>query len=83
METTIIVSSKGQVVIPKKIRHEIGIHAGTELLLNYDKGDNTLHLSLPQKDITDFFSMGCHKKGSKKTNVDEDIAKAVQEDDQF
>lgn len=81
METTIIVSSKGQVVIPKKIRDAMGIHAGTELLLNCDEKAHALHLSISQKDITYFFGMGKKRKGKEKVDVEAAIASAVLDND--
>ena len=38
METTLIVSSQGQVVIPSKARELLGIKAGSQLRLKVTKG---------------------------------------------
>ena len=47
------VSTKGQVVLPKSIRDELGLNTGTKLMVFTD-GENILLRPILQPDITEF-----------------------------
>ncbi|WP_457756299.1 AbrB/MazE/SpoVT family DNA-binding domain-containing protein [Thermodesulfatator indicus] len=46
MADRVRVSSKGQIVIPKKIRDELGIKQGDYLILEYDESKNEIILRI-------------------------------------
>lgn len=71
MDTKTVVSSRGQVVIPKIIRDTIGLHSGSELIIHL-REDNVLEFKLVYKNLKDFFG-----KGSYKITRDDAIAEAV------
>ena len=75
MDTKIIVSSKGQVVIPKYMRENMGLHFGSELRL-YLRDDHVLELQPIQRNITQFFGQGAARSISY-IDVDQAIEKAV------
>jgi AbrB family looped-hinge helix DNA binding protein len=52
-----IVSSKGQVVIPRALREAMGIHAGTELIFSKEKED-TIQIKIQARKINHFFGRG-------------------------
>jgi AbrB family looped-hinge helix DNA binding protein len=76
-----IVSSKGQVVIPRSMRKALGIHAGTELIFSLQ--GKMLEATPVKRNITMFF--GCCKKELGRTmktgEMDETIQKVVLEED--
>lgn len=79
-----IVSSKGQVVIPRKVREMLGIRAGRELSLNVRK-DGVIEMKPIERSIEMFFGRG-KRKGAKPISVeemDEAIAQAVMENDNY
>lgn len=57
MHSKTVVSSKGQVVIPKPIREAMGLHPGSEMTMILRNG-NTLEFKHVQREIADFFGMG-------------------------
>ena len=57
MNAKTTVSSKGQIVIPKYIRELLGLHYGSELMLNLRK-DNVLEIYPKVRNIEDFFGRG-------------------------
>jgi len=76
MENKAIVSSKGQVVIPKFIREAIGIHSGSELFFSIREG-HILELTPIHRDIREFFGKGSAKTQGKQMSV-EDIDSAIE-----
>lgn len=70
------VSSKGQIVIPKEIRHALGIHSGTELLFKI-KEDGSLEARPVGRSIEMFF--GKLKKATKTALSVEEMDKAILE----
>ena len=51
-----VVSSKGQVVLPKVIRDKLNLSAGSKLMV-FSDGDNILLKPIMQPDISEFRSM--------------------------
>lgn len=49
-----VVSSKGQLVIPKVLRKSLGIHSGMEVFLTF-KRNGTLELSPAKRSLHQFF----------------------------
>ena len=81
MDTKMIVSSKGQVVIPKTIRKTLGLHSGSELLIHLRK-DKVLEIQPIYRKIEEFFGMGAARVKGKKmsiADIDTAIAKAVED----
>jgi AbrB family looped-hinge helix DNA binding protein len=81
MESKTVVSSQGQVVIPKFIREAIGLHSGSELALSV-REDHVLELTPIHRDIREFFGKGSARTQDKKMSigeVDDAIAKVVTE----
>lgn len=77
-----IVSSKGQVVIPKLLREKFGIHAGNELLFKA-RPDGIIEMKPVERSIEMFFGR-CKQTGEAPMSVkemDEAIAQAVSEED--
>ena len=73
-----IVSSKGQVVIPKMIRAELGIHAGHELIFAV-RADGVMEIRPVARNIEMFFGR-CKRAGAKPMTtqeMDEAIMQAV------
>ena len=77
-----VVSSKGQVVIPKALREAMAIHAGSELRLEV-RADGSLLATPTRRPISDFF--GCCKKPGELPlsieEIDQEIMGAVSDDD--
>jgi antitoxin PrlF len=75
------ISSKGQVVIPSKIRKALGIHAGMELIFKIH--DDIIEAQPVRKSIEAFF--GCCKQKTKNrlsiSDMEKAIGKAVSEND--
>ena len=83
MHSRAIVSSRGQVVIPKPMRKELGIHTGTELVFEI-RHHGTLTIKPTQRRIEMLF--GCCKNNTSSTikssqQMDDDIMRAVSESD--
>ena len=75
MDIETILSSKGQMIIPKKIRSIMGLHTGSKLILKLE--DNNLKIVPVKKDISSFFGMG--KKDGVEFKTIEDIDKAIEQ----
>ena len=77
-----IVSSKGQVVIPRNLREAMGIHAGTELIFSKEKED-TIQIKIQSRKIKNFFGRGkgYASKPLSLAEMDAAIMKAVLEND--
>jgi AbrB family looped-hinge helix DNA binding protein len=56
LETTVIISSKGQVVIPKELRNSANLHEGEKMLIRV-REDNVIELVPLKKDIDDLFKI--------------------------
>lgn len=76
-----IVSSKGQVVIPRVLRKKLGIHAGNELLFNM-RADGVIEIRQLERSIDMFFGR-CKDNHEPPANIDEAIAQAMVENDPF
>ena len=77
------VSSKGQIVIPKALREELGIHAGHELLFTVRPYDRVIEIKTLDRSIDMFFDR-CKRKNAKPMSIkemDEAIMHAVSEND--
>jgi AbrB family looped-hinge helix DNA binding protein len=75
-----IVSSKGQVVIPKMLREKLGIHAGNELLFKA-RSDGILEIKPVGRSIEMFFGR-CKRDNETPMSIkemDEFISHAVSE----
>lgn len=84
MHSKAIVSSKGQVVIPRKVREMLGIRAGRELSLNV-RQDGVIEMKPVTRTIDMLFGC-CKRKGEKAMSIeemDEAIAQAVMENDNY
>lgn len=77
MESKTVVSSRGQVVIPKLIRETMGLHIGTQLFLSV-RPDHVLELTPVHRDIREFFGKGSGRVKGKKMSL-EDIDAAIAE----
>ncbi len=71
-----IVSSRGQVVIPKNIRKALDIHDGTELIFSVED-DGSLLLKPVKRSLLDFF--GCLKRPGEKALSVEEMDEAIEE----
>lgn len=75
-----VISSKGQVVIPRALRVKLGIHAGNELLFTV-RADGVIEMIPVRRSIEVLF--GCCKRGHEKPmsiqDMDDAIMKAVSE----
>lgn len=71
-----IMSSKGQVVIPKIIREQLGLHCGSELHIHVKK-NNILEFKVIKSDITKLFGMGAQYVSDKLIMSIEDIDNAI------
>jgi len=83
MDIKAVVSAKGQVVIPKLMREAMGLHRGSELIINL-RDDDVLEVRPIKRDLTNFFGMGkriIRKYGLAETptDVDKAIAQAIEE----
>lgn len=75
MNAKAILSSKGQLVIPKNLRKKMGLHFGSELTLELTN-KNTLEVSPITQSISKFFGMGKNKINQQIMSID-DIDKAI------
>ncbi len=75
MNAKAILSSKGQLVIPKNLRKKMGLHFGSELTLELTN-KNTLEVSPIIQNISKFFGMGKNKINQQIMSID-DIDKAI------
>lgn len=79
MNTKAILSSKGQVVIPKNMRNQLGLHSGSEFAISVKKR-GVIELKPIARNIKDFFGQG--KFALESTyDIDELIMQAVIEND--
>jgi AbrB family looped-hinge helix DNA binding protein len=77
MDARIIVSSRGQIVIPKYMRETLGLHYGSELILSL-REDKVLEVHSMQKNICDFFGRGKSRASIMSlADIDTAIAQAV------
>lgn len=76
MNNKAIVSSKGQVVIPKAVREKLGIHAGNELLFK-TRSDGVIEIRQIERSIDMFF--GRCKRAHEPPMSIEDMDKAIME----
>lgn len=83
MNTKVILSSGGQLVIPKGFRKKMGVRCGSELILELTN-KNSLEVSPIKMDISKFFGMG-KSRASKELmsvgDIDKAISKAVIKND--
>ena len=75
MNAKAILSSKGQLVIPKNLRKKMGLHFGSELTLELTN-KNTLEVSPITQNISKFFGMGKSRINQQIMSID-DIDKAI------
>ena len=83
MNAKAILSSKGQLVIPKLLRTKLGLHSGSELTLELTN-DDYLELHPVKNSIIKFFGMGKNKADNKITSIedmDNIISKVVADND--
>ena len=83
MNAKAILSSKGQLVIPKTLRTKLGLHSGSELIIAL-KNNSSLEIYPIKKDITKFFGLGKRRIKNKVMSIediDNAIAKAVTQND--
>jgi AbrB family looped-hinge helix DNA binding protein len=83
MDTKAIVSAKGQIVIPKIMREMMGLHYGSELIINL-RQDDVIEIKQVKKELSHFFGMGkriIKEQGldDSVVDVDEAIAQAIME----
>ncbi|WP_032114023.1 AbrB/MazE/SpoVT family DNA-binding domain-containing protein [Candidatus Paracaedibacter symbiosus] len=81
MDTKTVMSSRGQVVIPKMIRDIIGLHSGSELIIHL-REDSVLEFKPVYKSLKDFFGKGAHRikhenATAEVVDIDTAIAEAV------
>lgn len=75
MQARTILSSKGQLVIPKFLRSKLGLHLGSEIVLEIKQHD-ILELRPIRKNIKNFFGLGSKKARNQVMSI-EDIDKAI------
>jgi len=75
MQAKVILSSKGHLIIPKFLRSELGLHLGSEIIIQL-KGNDTLELRPVRKNIKDFFGLG-KKKAVKQAMSTQDMDTAI------
>lgn len=75
MNAKAVLSSRGQLVIPKDLREKMGVHYGSELVLELTNR-NSLEVSPIKKSISSFFGLGKSKACQQTLSV-EDIDKAI------
>lgn len=81
MNTKAILSSKGQVVIPKNMRNQLGLHSGSEFAISVKKR-GVIELKPIARNIKDFFGKGKSASRLESTyDIDELIMQAVIEND--
>jgi AbrB family looped-hinge helix DNA binding protein len=76
MSAKAVLSSKGQLVIPKDLRKKMGLHFGSELILELTNR-NCLKISPVTQNISKFFGMG--KSKTKHPMSIDDIDRAISE----
>ncbi len=82
MNAKAVISSKGQVVVPRLLREALGFHAGMELIFEMHK--NGILKVKPVKRTIDMFFGRCKQAGKEPLSVadiDEAIGQAVIEND--
>jgi AbrB family looped-hinge helix DNA binding protein len=81
MNIETVLSTRGQMIIPKKIRELMGLHTGSKLLLKLV--NNNLQVVPLKNDISKFFGMGKRigEKTMSITDIDDCIIKAVVNND--
>ncbi|MCE2992384.1 MAG: AbrB/MazE/SpoVT family DNA-binding domain-containing protein [Candidatus Jidaibacter sp.] len=77
MEIRAILSSKGQLVIPKQLRQMLGLHVGSELQIHLRR-DNVMEVKPVKHNITEFFGQGA-RQGVDVQNIDDAIEQAILE----
>lgn len=80
MNNKAVVSTKGQVVIPRAVREKLGIHAGNELLFKV-RSDGIIEIKLVVRSIDMFFGR-CKRDNESPMSIgeiDEAISQAVSE----
>lgn len=77
MSAKAVLSSKGQLVIPKDLRKKMGLHFGSELILELTNR-NSLKISPVTQNISKFFGMGKSKTKKHPMSID-DIDRAISE----
>lgn len=85
MEAKAILSSKGQLVIPRRIRQKLGLHTGSELILELT-AKNSLEILPVKNDISDFFGMGKNSSKNKSMSIkdiDKAISNAIKKNDRY
>jgi AbrB family looped-hinge helix DNA binding protein len=75
----IVVSSRGQFVIPKEIRDAVGIHGGSEILVR-TREDGVIELRPLKRNIGDLFK-GLQQPKGPAIDVDDAIAEAIEAND--
>lgn len=70
-------SSKGQLVIPRRLREALGLHAGAEVVLTLE-ADGTLNLSPLRVPVDHLFGM-LHQAGRPAVDMDEAILESIRE----
>lgn len=83
MNAKAILSSKGQLVIPKLLRTKLGLHSGSELIVELTNNDS-LELHPVKNNIIKFFGMGKDKVDDKIMSIedmDNIISKVVADND--
>lgn len=82
VNSKVIVSSKGQVVIPRILREKLGIHAGNELLFKV-RADGVIEIKPLQRSIKMFFGRCRRAKEAPMSVEDMDAAimRAVMDND--
>ncbi len=74
-----IMSSKGQIVIPKIYRNQLGLHTGMELTVNI-RNKEIIELKPVARNIQNFFALG-KDASANKCEIDELISEAVIDND--
>jgi AbrB family looped-hinge helix DNA binding protein len=77
--TKIVVSSRGQLVIPKEVRDACGIHSGSEILVK-TRADGVIELKPLRRSVAELFKGAASPKGPA-LDVETAIADAVEEND--
>lgn len=76
MTTTLTISSKGQVAIPKEYRERLGLSKGTRIRISLSP-DGSLVMKPIKQDINDLF--GCLGSTKEGTLTVEDMDKAIED----
>lgn len=81
MSAKAVLSSKGQLVIPKHLREKLGLHSGSEFTIGVKK-KGVIELNPVRKSLKGFFGMGkITNKDSAEKDVDKLIERAILEND--